>query len=231
MTHSRHRGAGGARAAAGSVGPHQVANDSFETAGAANESFATLPRPAAPAALTFAPMGVSRIVPLLLVALSAGCDSPAPPPPPVPTVAPSPTYAPPPSSGLSLSVGPVEAGLGHRASVLTLTNLDTRPRKVTGYPDLKVLAGDGTPLDVKVEHGTSYFARDLGPQDLTVQPGAKVVAVLAWSATVTSGDTRTGAAISVVPVPGEHEQKQPLDTDLGTTDTVTLSSWATEIGD
>ncbi|MEU7788044.1 DUF4232 domain-containing protein [Amycolatopsis sp. NPDC049159] len=176
-------------------------------------------------------MGVSRIVPLFVLALLAGCASP-PPPAPVPTVtpSPSPTYAPPPSSGLSLSVGPVEAGLGHRASVLTLTNRDTAPRKVTGYPDLKVLAGDGTALDVKVEHGTSYFARDLGPQDLTVQPGAKVVAVLAWSATVTSGDTRTGAAISVVPVPGEPEQKQPLDTDLGTTDTVTLSSWATEIG-
>ncbi|MEU4254413.1 DUF4232 domain-containing protein [Amycolatopsis sp. NPDC026612] len=148
----------------------------------------------------------------------------------MPTTTPSPTYAPPPPAGLSLSVGPVEAGLGHRASVLTLTNLDTVPRKVTGYPDLKLLAGDGAPLDVHVEHGTSYFARDLGPQNLTVQPGGKVVAVLAWSATVTTGDKRTGAAISVVPAPGEPAQNQLLDTDLGTTDTVTVSSWATEVG-
>jgi hypothetical protein len=178
-------------------------------------------------------MGVSRIAPLLVLVLlvggGAGCESP-PPPVPTPTTTPSPTYGPPQPTGLSLSVGQVEAGLGHRASVLTLTNLDTAPRKVTGYPDLKILAGDGSSLDVKVEHGTSYFARDLGPQDLTVQPGEKVVAVLAWSATVTSGDKRAGAAISVVPVPGEPEQKQPLDTDLGTTDTVTVSSWATEIG-
>jgi hypothetical protein len=175
-------------------------------------------------------MGVPRIAPLLAVLLLAGCGSPPPPPPPpVPTTA-SPTYAPPPSSGLSLSVGPVEAGLGHRASVLTLTNRDTAPRKVSGYPDLQVLAGDGSPLAVHVEHGTSYFARDLGPRDLTVQPGATVVAVLAWSATVTSGDPHTGAAIAVVPVPGEPAQKQPLETDLGTTDTVTLSSWSTEIG-
>ncbi|MEV6913984.1 DUF4232 domain-containing protein [Amycolatopsis sp. NPDC051106] len=176
-------------------------------------------------------MGVSRFAPLLFVALLAGCSTPPPPPPvPAPTTTPSPAYAPPPSTGLSLSVGQVEAGLGHRASVLTLTNRDSAPRKVTGYPDLKILAGDGSPLEVKVEHGTSYFARDLGPQNVTLKPGGKVVAVLAWSATVTSGDQHSGAAISVVPVPGEPAQTQPLDTDLGTTDTVTVSSWATEIG-
>ena len=174
-------------------------------------------------------MGVSRFAPLLVLVLLAGCDS-APPPAPVPTTTPSPTYAPPPSTGLSLSVGQVEAGLGHRASVLTLTNRDTVPRKVTGYPDLKILAGDGSPLDVEVRHETSYFAPDPGPRDLTLQPGEKALSVLAWSATVTSGDKHTGAAISVIPVPGEREQKQPLETDLGTTDTVQLSAWATKIG-
>jgi hypothetical protein len=132
--------------------------------------------------------------------------------------------------GLSLSVGPVEAGLGHRASVLTLTNRDSEPHKVTGYPDLQLLDATGALVEVKVEHRTSYFARDLGPQNVTLKPGEKVVAVLAWSATVTDGDQHTGAAISVVPVPGEPAQKQPLDTDLGTTDSVTVSSWATEIG-
>jgi hypothetical protein len=112
-------------------------------------------------------MGVFRFTPLLFAALLAGCGTTPPPPPvPVPTTTPSPTYAPPPSTGLSLSVGQVEAGLGHRASVLTLTNRDSQPRKVTSYPDL----------------------------------------------------------------PGEPAQKQPLDTDLGTTDSVTVSSWATEIG-
>jgi hypothetical protein len=56
----------------------------------------------------------------------------------------------------------------------------------------------------------------------------QVEAVLAWSATVTDGDQHTGAAISVVPVPCEPAHKQPLDADLGTTDSVTVSSWATE---
>ncbi len=148
----------------------------------------------------------------------------------MPTTTPSPTYAPPPPAGLSLSVGPVEAGLGHRASVLTLTNRDTVPRKVTGYPDVKILAGDGSPLDVEVLHETSYFAPDPGPQDLTLQPGGTALSVLAWSATVTSGDKHTGAAVSVIPIPGEPAQKQPLETDLGTTDTVKLSAWATRIG-
>ncbi|MFJ1761605.1 DUF4232 domain-containing protein [Amycolatopsis sp. NPDC088138] len=177
-------------------------------------------------------MGVFRFAPLIVVALLAGCGQAPPPPPPVPlpTTTPSPTYAPPPPTGLSLSVGQVEAGLGHRASVLTLTNLDSKPRKVTGYPDVTVLAGDGAPLQVQVLHETSYFAPDPGPQDLTVPPGGKVLSVLAWSATVTSGDKHTGAAISVVPIPGEPAQKQPLETDLGTTDTVKLSAWATTIG-
>lgn len=174
-------------------------------------------------------MGVSRFAPLLVLVLLAGCDRP-PPPVPTTTPTPSPAYGPPPSRGLSLSVGPVEAGLGHRASVLTLTNLDTVPRKVTGYPDVDVLAGDGSSLHVKVLHETSYFAPDPGPQDLTVQPGEKVLSVLAWSATVTSGDKHTGAAISVVPIPGEAAQKQPLKTDLGTTDSVKLSAWATRVG-
>jgi hypothetical protein len=174
-------------------------------------------------------MGVSRFAPLLFVALLAGCGTP-PPPAPTPTPPPpSPTYAPPPSTGLSLSVGQVELALGHRASVLTLTNRDTTPRKVTDYPDLKVLADDGTPMDVQVEHGTSYFAGDFGPQNLTLQPGEKALAVLSWSATVTSGGKQTGAAISVVPAPGEPAQKQPIETDLGTTATVTVSSWATKI--
>ncbi|MCR6490476.1 DUF4232 domain-containing protein [Amycolatopsis sp. OK19-0408] len=174
-------------------------------------------------------MGVSRFAPLLVLAFLAGCGTP-PPPAPTPTPPPSPSHTPPPATGLSLSVGQVEAGLGHRASVLTLTNLDSVPRKVTGYPDVKVLAGDGSPLDVKVLHETSYFAPDPGPQDLTLQPGQKALSVLAWSATVTSGDPHTGAAISVVSIPGEAAQEQPLETDLGTTDTVKLSAWATEIG-
>ena len=176
-------------------------------------------------------MGIFRFAPLLAVALLAGCGSPPPPPVPTPTTTPSPTYAPPPPTGLSLSVGQVEAGLGHRASVLTLTNLDTQPRKVTDYPDLKLLAADGSVVAVTVEHATSYFARDLGPQNLTLKPGEKALAVLAWSATVTDGDTHTGAAISVVTVPGEPAQTQPLDTDLGTTDSVKVSSWASKIGD
>jgi hypothetical protein len=35
--------------------------------------------------------------------------------------------------------------------------------------------------------------------------------------------------MSVVPAPGEPAQKQPIETDVGTTGTVTVSSWATKI--
>src|SRR3712207_2644278 len=118
-------------------------------------------------------MGVSRFAPLLVVALLAGCGSTPPPPAPTPTPPPSPTYGPPPQGGLSLSAGQVEAGRGHRASVLTLSNRDTVRRRVAGCPGLEIPAGDGSPLGVQGRDETSYFAPDAGPQDLTLRRGER----------------------------------------------------------
>jgi hypothetical protein len=53
--------------------------------------------------------------------------------------------------------------------------------------------------------------------------------VLSWSATVTDGNARTGAFITVSPGPGEPPQQAPLRTDIGTTGEVTVSAWASKI--
>ena len=149
-----------------------------------------------------------------------------------PNAAPSsvPDPTPVPGAGLVLSVGLADAATGHRASVLTLTNHDTRTLSVSGYPDLKVLAADGSVLDVRVEHGPSFFAQDPGPRTTKLAPKEKVLAVLSWSITAADGEPRlTGELVSVSPGPGLPPQSQPLKTDLGSTGEVTVSAWAAKL--
>ncbi|MEV6899842.1 DUF4232 domain-containing protein [Amycolatopsis sp. NPDC051372] len=86
--------------------------------------------------------------------------------------------------------------------MLTLTNNDAEARTLDGYPAVRVLDGTGKPLDVQVHHGVSYFSPDPGPKPFTLAPHEKLLSVVSWSATVTSGDTTTGAAVGVVAAPG-----------------------------
>ncbi|MER6669882.1 DUF4232 domain-containing protein [Amycolatopsis japonica] len=65
-------------------------------------------------------------------------------------------------TGVTVKSGPVEAALGHRAVVLTLTNCGTTPRTLTGYPGIRLLDKEKRPMNVAVEHGTSYLAIDPG---------------------------------------------------------------------
>ncbi|MEU4671561.1 DUF4232 domain-containing protein [Amycolatopsis sp. NPDC023774] len=171
-------------------------------------------------------MGTLRALPVLCTALlAAACSSAvAEPSAPAPT---SSKAAPPPP--LVVSAGIVEAGLGHRASVLTLTNNDSEAHTLDGYPTVKVLDGTGKPLDVQVHHGVSYFSPDPGPKPFTLAPHEKLLSVVSWSATVTSGETTTGASVAVVAAPGGPEQTVPLKTDLGTTGEITVTAWMKDI--
>lgn len=131
-------------------------------------------------------------------------------------------------SGVSVTVGPVEAALGHRGSGLTLTNCGTADYVVDGYPELRVLDAAGQPMAVTVTHGSSYVAIDPGPSGgITLAPGQSVLSVIGWSATVTDGVPATGEYVEVT-VDGTP-QALPLETDLGTTGEITLTAWATEL--
>ncbi|MDQ0380532.1 DUF4232 domain-containing protein [Amycolatopsis thermophila] len=125
--------------------------------------------------------------------------------------------------------GIVDAALGHRGFVLTVVNCGDRPRRVAGYPDVHVLDGRNQVTDVRVENGTSYMGIDPGPKTFDLRPGRSLVAVVASSATVTSGDLTTGSAISVASAPGETPRALPVETDLGTTGTITVTAWDTEL--
>nr|BFE99399.1 DUF4232 domain-containing protein [Streptoalloteichus tenebrarius] len=125
-------------------------------------------------------------------------------------------------------MGQVEPALGHRASVITVTNCRDSPYTVSGYPEISVLDGERKPLAVRVKHGTSYMASDPGPRELSLPPGGSARAVLSWSNTVTDGEVVNGEHVTVSLLPGRESTTLPLQTDLGTTGEVTVSAWSTE---
>ncbi|SFP84484.1 Protein of unknown function [Geodermatophilus dictyosporus] len=196
----------------------------------------------APLLVAFAVLAVA-LVALVAVRTPAGAEATglAVPPTPVPPAFP-PTHPdePVPASpspvapvcsplGLSVTAGEVDAGLGHRAVVLTVTNCGSGPRVVTGYPDVAVLDATGAPMPFTVAHDSSYMVRDPGPAPLVLQPGQTAVTGVSWSATVTAGGLTEGQALRVVPVPGDVAQVLPVWVDAGTTGEIAVAAWATEL--
>jgi hypothetical protein len=151
-------------------------------------------------------------------------------PTPFTTVHPDPTPAPPrptcPASGASITVGPVDAALGHRAVVMKLTNCRSTPITVDGYPDIAVLDADRRAMNLTMTRGTSYMAIDPGPKKLVLRKGEAALAAISWSNTVEAGeDKASGTYLAVARGKGEHAVVWPVDTDLGTTAKVTLTAW------
>ncbi|MGX5656028.1 DUF4232 domain-containing protein [Geodermatophilus nigrescens] len=158
--------------------------------------------------------------------------SPATPPAPEPEDAPAvpqpvaPTCSP---LGLLVTAGPVDAGLGHRAVVVTVTNCGDAAREVTGYPAVEVLDAGGRPMAFETAHESSYMVIDPGPAPLVLQPGESAVTGVSWSATVAAGGLTEGQALRVVPVPGDPGQVLPMWVDAGTTGRIEVAAWATEL--
>ncbi|WP_328998400.1 DUF4232 domain-containing protein [Kribbella sp. NBC_00709] len=151
-------------------------------------------------------------------------------PTPFTTAHPDPTPAPPrptcPASGASITVGPVDAALGHRAVVIKLTNCRSTPITVDGYPDIAVLDPGRRAMNVTVTRGTSYMAIDPGPAKLLLRKGETAVAAISWSNTVEAGeDKASGTYVAVARGKGEHAVVWPVDTDLGSTAKITLTAW------
>jgi hypothetical protein len=125
-----------------------------------------------------------------------------------------------------LTVGQVEAALGHRAVVLKLTNCRTAPITVNGYPDVAVLNARRRTMNVTVARGTSYMAMDPGPTQIRLNKGESAVAAVSWSSTVeVAEDKASGTYLAVARHRGEQSVTWPVDTDLGTTAKIILTAW------
>ncbi|TDE03385.1 DUF4232 domain-containing protein [Jiangella asiatica] len=79
-----------------------------------------------------------------------------------------------------------DAATGHRAMMVTATNVGAEPCAVEGYPELAFRAIDERALDVTVAPGPSFMAQDPGATRVVVPPGARVVAVVGWNAMPTA---------------------------------------------
>ncbi|MGY1813735.1 DUF4232 domain-containing protein [Blastococcus sp. SYSU D00820] len=132
-------------------------------------------------------------------------------------------------AGLQITSGPVDAALGHRAVVVTVTNCGTGPREVTGYAGVEVLDAAGAPMPVSVVHESTYMVIDPGPAPLVLQPGQTAVTGLSWSATVTDGEIGEGQAVRIRAVAGDTAQVLPMWVDMGTTGEIAVAAWATEL--
>jgi hypothetical protein len=126
-------------------------------------------------------------------------------------------------------VGLVDAALGHRAVVLTLRNCGSGTLTINGYPEIAVLDAARKTVKLTVQHGSSYMARDPGTQRIRLAKGEEVLSVVAWSNTVTDGDTTNGTYLAVAPAKGEPTANWPVFTDLGTTGKVELTAWCTKL--
>ncbi|QWF81910.1 hypothetical protein HUW46_05345 [Amycolatopsis sp. CA-230715] len=110
-----------------------------------------------------------------------------------------------------------------------MVNCGTKSLRVEGYPAVAVLDAARKPMEIAVEHGSSYMARDPGAQPQTLEPGQHLLSVLSWSNTVTAGESATGSFATVTPVPGGEARTLPVDTDLGTTGKLTVTAWAPKL--
>jgi hypothetical protein len=149
---------------------------------------------------------------------------------PAPTPTPRPTSTPPPrtcpASGASISVGEVDAALGHRAVVITLTNCRSDVLTVNGYPEVTILDANRRPMKVTVTHGTSYMAIDPGPARLRLRKGESALAAVSWSNTVEIGEAKAaGTYLSIAKDARDKPVVWPVVTDIGTTAKITLTAW------
>lgn len=145
-------------------------------------------------------------------------------PSPTPTPTKPPKTCPP--SGASITAGPVEPALGHRAMVVTLTNCRAKTLTLNGYPEIAVLDGKRAKLKVSVVHGSSYMATDPGPRKIQLRKGESALAAVSWSNTVEAGlDKGEGSFLSVARGKGDTPVIWPEWLDLGTTAKVQLTAW------
>ncbi|NEA16686.1 DUF4232 domain-containing protein [Streptomyces halstedii] len=135
-----------------------------------------------------------------------------------------------PASGVSVSMGPVQTAMFHRAVVLTLTNCGTAPYRVDGYPAVRALGEDGGRIPVPVNPGGSMFGQDQGPEQIVLKPGGTVRSILAWVSTQEGGDLIEGDALEIAAAPDAGARVFPLEGhDLRLMDELNTTAWRTAL--
>ncbi|PJE98020.1 hypothetical protein CUT44_01905 [Streptomyces carminius] len=149
-----------------------------------------------------------------------------------PSPRPSPSASSCPASGLRVQAEEAEAAMGLRVLGVRLVNCGETSRTIRGRPGVRVLDGDGEPLEVEILHKVSEIALigglDDAPAPVPLDPGESAVARLVWRNTVTDPTVpaATGSAVEIDPLGDREPRTVPAHLDLGNTGRLAVSPWA-----
>ncbi|MFD0905927.1 DUF4232 domain-containing protein [Actinomadura sediminis] len=129
--------------------------------------------------------------------------------------------------GVRLEAREPDAATGLRGMRVTLANCGDAPRRLDGYPALRVLDEAREPFEVRVVEGTASVP-DPGPKPITVRPGGSASAVVVWRNTVTHGTNVNGTFLEVALDDGHRPPplRVPGGLDLGTTGRLEVTAWS-----
>ncbi|MFF7449274.1 MULTISPECIES: DUF4232 domain-containing protein [unclassified Streptomyces] len=137
-----------------------------------------------------------------------------------------------PASGTHLYLDQGDAAMGLRVVGLHLVNCGTRPYALDGYPELRLLGADHTPIEgVRVLDGTERISTAVGgggaPRPVTLRPGEAARTTLAWRNTTEAGlDGPVNVPyLQVRPKPGADPVTVVPELDLGTTGLLGVGPW------
>jgi hypothetical protein len=129
-----------------------------------------------------------------------------------------------------------DAAMGLRVLSIMLLNCGTRPYALDGYPAVRLLGANRTPLIVTVRHGSSpiatidAFAKPAEP--VTLRPGGRASAGLVWRNLVTDSTIPQTEGVYLEVSPAGAEPAQTVvprgGIDLGNTSQIGLSPWKGE---
>jgi hypothetical protein len=137
-------------------------------------------------------------------------------------------------SGLRVEPGRRDAAMGLRVESIVLVNCGTEPYSVQGFPRLELADADGPRPDVRILDGVlqitgSPETHSDEPQPVTLQPGERASALLAWRNTYddVSEPPVTVTLVRVVPEAGLPAQELIPDggLDLGSTGRLGVGPW------
>ncbi|MET8974924.1 DUF4232 domain-containing protein [Streptomyces sp. NPDC004539] len=137
-----------------------------------------------------------------------------------------------PPSGVRVYADEGDAAMGLRVVGIHLVNCGTTPYSLDGFPELTLLDEEREPVDgVQILKGTSGISSAVGggdtPEPLTLKPGAKARATLAWRNTTEFGTAVNVPYVRVRAKSGAAPVTISPGLDLGTTGKLGVSPWRT----
>lgn len=188
-----------------------------------------LPLTAALAALAAVAVVVAPALPTVPAPSTEAAPNPAPTRdgPTVPPVAPGHHVVPAAwcsDAQVEVAVVRGDAAMGHRESVLSVTNRTGVDCSVRGYPDLVFADATDALLPVHVVHGDSFMAKDAGPTTVLLKAGQRAISTVGWDAQANDPEN-TARYVHLAAYAGAERAALPFTGDVVRGCSVGLTAW------